>query len=174
MKEPLRIIIPVLLVIFGAFSYWVKTNAHNPDSLVYSEGDQFQSVTLSGLDDQSIQLQNVFENNKLTWVNFWATWCGPCREEMPMMAELYNEYGDKGLAIVAISVGESDQTVRNYLGQYPVPFTILTDSSRSSSRPLNIEVLPTSFLVDSTGTVVESGTGIQNWTYEIQRRLDDE
>lgn len=169
------LIIAGLLVLFGAYSYWVKGNVDGGDSLAYTKGDQFQSFALSDMNQETVELGDVIANNKITWINFWATWCGPCRREMPMMAELYDQYSGQGLGMVAISVGEAPETVRSYLNDYPVPFTVLTDPDNTQVQALNIKILPTSFLVDSTGNVIQVGTGIQNsWSYLIQNRLENE
>lgn len=169
------IIIAGLLVLFGAYSYWVKGNVQGGESLAYSRGDQFQSFSLPSMNGEEVELRDIIANNKMTWINFWATWCGPCRREMPMMADLYNKYKDKGLGMVAISIGESPETVRQYLDEYPVPFPVLTDPDQVQTQSLHIEVLPTSFLVDSTGSILQVGTGVQNsWSFLIQTRLDNE
>ncbi|MGK7371721.1 MAG: TlpA disulfide reductase family protein, partial [Candidatus Halalkalibacterium sp. M3_1C_030] len=102
-------------------------------------------------------------------------WCGPCREEMPMMTDLYKEYSDKGLAIVAVNVNESKSTIQNYLDEYPVPFMVLRDSTGVITQSYNVEALPTSFLVDSTGVVQRVSVGFnRSWEYQIPNYFEDE
>lgn len=172
MQKSFGLIVTVLVILFGIFSYSVKNYNQGTSSLRFDDGDQIETFTLPNMQTESVSLDSVITSHKLTWVNFWATWCGPCRREMPMMAELYNKFKDKGLAIVAISVGEKHSTVAQYLSNNPVPFTILTDVDGSIATQFKIKALPTSFLVDSTGTILQSGVGIQNyWPYYIERDL---
>lgn len=173
MKKSISIF-AVLLLIFGYFSYDVKDDIRSNTGLAYSEGDELENFTLPDIQGNSIALDSVIAQNKYVWVNFWASWCGPCRREMPMMAELYEEYKDEGFSIVAVNVGEDSSAINNYLSDHPVPFTILLDSNEEITTQFNIEVLPTSFLIDSTGTVERVGTGIQrSWEFAISRNLEN-
>jgi len=141
----------VLLIVFAFYSLDVKERARNNSSLTYEIGDNIASFELPGLDQQPVSFNEVLKGNKLVWVNFWATWCGPCRQEMPVMGKLYEEHHKNGFNIVAIDVAEDRNTIRNYLDEYPVPFTVLMDSTGELAEKFKVEALPTSFLVDSTG-----------------------
>lgn len=163
------------MLLFGAYSYWVKENIQANQTLVYQESDQIQFFSLQDVEGRPVSLQHVIQNNKLTWVNFWATWCGPCRREMPMMSELYNEYKDKGLGVVAVNLGEKPVTVQNYLNENPVPFPVLIDSMRTQSEPINITIVPTSLLVDRSGMIIHISEGIpETWESVIKMRFRDE
>jgi len=173
MKKTLGIF-GLVVLLFSYFSYEVKNDVLNAASLAYAEGDQIEQFTLQNLNNRPVSLDSVITNNRYVWVNFWATWCGPCRREMPMMTEIFNEYGDQGFAIVAVSVGEDSATVQGYLEENPVPFTIVLDSDRTVTRQFNVKTLPTSFLVDSTGTILRTGTGVQeNWDFIISNKFED-
>lgn len=162
----------VLLILFGVYSFKVKKRVLNESSVAFSKGDRFESFTLSDTNGQSVALDSVIADNKYVWINFWASWCGPCRREMPIMTEVYNKFKQRGFSIVAVNVGEETETVKKYLSEHPVPFTVLLDSQRRISSRFNIESLPTSFLIDSTGVVMETGIGIQNnWEYLIANEL---
>ncbi|MCW9708993.1 TlpA family protein disulfide reductase [Fodinibius salsisoli] len=176
MKENIyRIIIIGLLALFVGFSYWVKKNIRANQRLVYNVSDQIKPFTLPTIDRRPVELQDIVSDNKLTWVNFWATWCGPCRQEMPMMSELYEQYHEKGLGMVGISIGERPATVTKYLTKSPVPYPILVDSMRTQSQPSNITTVPTSFLVDDSGMILHVSEGIpEGWDQIIKRTLDDE
>ena len=164
----------LVVLLFGYFSYEIKSDVLNASSLAYSEGEQIERFTLKNLNNKPVSLDTVITNNRYVWVNFWATWCGPCRREMPMMTEIYNEYSDQGFSIVAVSVGEDSATVQDYLKENPVPFTTVLDSDRAISTQFNIKALPTSFLVDSTGNILRTGTGVQeNWDFVISNKFGD-
>lgn len=153
MNRILLITALVLLVGFSFYSYSVKDRVRTGTSLSFDKGQEISSFALMDMTDKQLELSDIIKENKYTWINFWASWCGPCREEMPMMSEIYNEYADEGLAIVAVNVNENKETIQRYLDQYPVPFTILRDSTGEITQSFNIEALPTSLIVDSTGVV---------------------
>lgn len=88
------------------------------------------------------------------------------------MGKLYEEHSPEGFGIVAISVSEKPETVKTYLNQNPVPFTILLDEDGSVSQSYGVQALPTSFLVDSTGRVLQTGVGFQqSWEYVVNQRM---
>ncbi|MDZ7714838.1 MAG: TlpA disulfide reductase family protein [Balneolaceae bacterium] len=163
-----------LLILLALYSFKVKDNVRNTSSLAYSTGSEIASFELPDLNNELVTFDEILEGNKLVWVNFWASWCGPCRQEMPMMAKLYEEHHENGFNIVAIDVQEDKNTVQNYLDKYPVPFTVLMDSTGKLTNKFKVESLPTSFLVDSAGTVVETTVGFnQSWEYMVERRMED-
>lgn len=165
----------ILFLGFSYFSYTVKDRVYSDTSLAYESGEEVSSFSLMNMADEQVKLKTVIESNKYTWINFWATWCGPCREEMPMMTDLYNEYSDKGLAIVAVNVNESKKNIRSYLNQYPVPFMVLRDSTGGITQSYNVEALPTSFLVDSSGVVQRVTVGYSTaWQYQIPSLFNNE
>ncbi|MDZ7757111.1 TlpA disulfide reductase family protein [Rhodohalobacter sp.] len=168
MNRTLLIIALVLFAGFSFFSYSVKDSVLTGTSLSFDEGEEVGSFALPDMSDVQIELSDIIKDNRYTWINFWASWCGPCREEMPMMSELYNEFAEQGLAIVAVNVNENKETIQNYLDQYPVPFTVLRDSSGEITQSYNVEALPTSLLVDSTGAVQRITVGFSRaWEYQI-------
>ena len=175
MNRTLPVIAFVLFVGFTFFSYSVKDSVLTGTSLSFDEGDEVGSFVLSDMSDEQIELSEIIEENSYTWINFWASWCGPCREEMPMMSDLYNEFADKGLGIVAVNVKENKETIQKYLDQYPVPFTVLRDSTGKITQSYNVEALPTSLLMDSSGVVQRIIVGYSTaWKYEIRNRFSND
>ena len=83
-------------------------------------------------------------------VNFWATWCPPCRKEMPDLDALAREFAPQGLVVLAIS-DEAEKTVRDFLAQHPVRYPILLDPGRTVSDALKIDSIPKTFIYDRTG-----------------------
>ncbi len=167
----------VLLLFFGFsyFSYTVKERVESDTTLAFENGEAVSSFSLMNMTNEQVALDDVIKSHKYTWINFWATWCGPCREEMPMMKEIYNENAEKGLAIVAINVNEAKGKIQSYLDQYPVPFMVLRDSTGDITRSYNVEALPTSLLVDSAGVVQRITVGYnRSWEYQVPNYFDDE
>lgn len=87
-------------------------------------------------------------------VNFWATWCGPCLEEMPALQSIYDRYQNQGLIILAVNGdGESLSDIQNYRDQNGLSFPLLVDTDEYSSADYNIEAFPTSFFIDRNGVI---------------------
>jgi cytochrome c biogenesis protein CcmG/thiol:disulfide interchange protein DsbE len=122
---------------------------------------------------------------KVLLVNIWATWCPPCREEMPSMQRLYQEIGDDGFEILAISVdapfGESDAFGRvggdlaTYADSLGLSFTILHDPSGRIQQTFQTTGVPESFLIDRDGVIYKKVAGAMAWdatqNVELIRRL---
>ena len=90
---------------------------------------------------------------KTLLVDFWASWCAPCAQSFPVMEELHQRYKDQGFAIIAISVDENSAPLKAFLKKHPVSFTVVRDVESKLVSIANVEAMPTSFLVDSTGKV---------------------
>jgi len=128
------------------------------------KAEQRSDIDLSGqfrsLDGRSVSLSDF--SGKVLFLNVWATWCGPCRMEMPSMEDLYKEFGSQGLAMVAVSSEDVD-TVRDYAASTRYPFTILVDPEDVLSQRLGINAIPTTFIVDKQGQLVYQHVGGNDW-----------
>jgi len=96
-------------------------------------------------------------------VNFWATWCPPCREEMPSMNRAWKEVESEGIAMLAINVGEDEDTVFTFTADYPVEFTLLLDENGVVVEDWGVLGLPTTFVVDPKGQIVYRAVGGRAW-----------
>lgn len=97
-------------------------------------------------------------------VNFWATWCPPCREEMPSMAALHRRLESKGLHIVAVSVDRDASALAGFVREYNLPFQVLHDKDSKISRVYGVFRYPESFLIDRTGKIRRHLIGAIEWT----------
>jgi thiol-disulfide isomerase/thioredoxin len=84
-------------------------------------------------------------------VNFWASWCGPCRQEMPLLSELHEQYRDLGFTVLGVNVEEDTRTARKLLEDAPVSFPVLFDSDSVVSREYDVVAMPSTILVDRNG-----------------------
>ena len=101
---------------------------------------------------------------KVVFLNFWATWCPPCKEEMPAMERLYQRYRDKGLVVLAVSVdSEGAPIVVPFVKEYKLTFPIGLDPKMTVADRYGVRGLPTSFLVNKTGTLVALALGPREW-----------
>lgn len=101
---------------------------------------------------------------KVILLNFWATYCVPCRKEMPSMERLYNELKGKGFVVVAISIDPLEKSVRSFVKKSKITFPILMDKEKEVYFDLYaVFTLPTSFLIDKNGVIVEKYFGEKEW-----------
>jgi len=96
-------------------------------------------------------------------VNFWATWCPPCRAEMPSMQRAWEELADEGIQVIGINVGEDRDTVKAFLEQVPVEFPLPMDRDSKVTQSWPVRGLPTTFVVDADGRLVYKAAGEREW-----------
>ena len=109
---------------------------------------------------------------KVVFLNFWATWCPPCKEEMPAMERLHQRYKDKGLVVLAISVdADGAPIVTPFVNEYKLTFPIGLDRKMVVAEQYGVRGLPTSFLVDKQGTLVGLALGPREWNGKASRAL---
>ncbi|GAB4406445.1 MAG: hypothetical protein OHK0032_01470 [Thermodesulfovibrionales bacterium] len=102
--------------------------------------------------------------DKVVLLNFWATWCGPCRAEMPSLNNLYTALKDKGFVVVAISVDTSEKPVKSFVSEKRISFPVLMDKDKEVAfDQYGVIGLPTSFLIDRKGVIVEKFMGEREW-----------
>jgi thiol-disulfide isomerase/thioredoxin len=92
-------------------------------------------------------------NGKVILIDFWATWCAPCKESFPVLEKLHHDYAKRGLVILAISVDRDKKKVASYLNKKPVSFSVLRDVTQKLVARTNIKTMPTTFIVDQQGKV---------------------
>lgn len=111
-------------------------------------------------------------HGKVVLLNFWATWCGPCRVEMPSMEILYQDFKDEGFAILAISSDPQGSIVtRPFVASQGLTFPILHDSDYRVSGSYGVRTLPMSFLIDRNGTLTHRVFGARDWNSPEAREL---
>ena len=102
---------------------------------------------------------------RVVLLNFWATWCKPCEEEMPAMERLYRELGPRGFELVAVSVDEEPGPVRDFRERLGITFPIALDPDQKSARLYQTMGFPESVLVDREGNIVERYIGPRDWDH---------
>src|SRR5215467_5171192 len=111
-------------------------------------------------------------------LNFWATWCGPCREEMPSMERLHRQLGGQGLTLLAINQKESVAKVANFMKSYGLTFPALLDMDGRVSSAYRVWGLPTTYLIDAAGRLIGMESGPRDWAsreaIDVVRRLGGE
>jgi thiol-disulfide isomerase/thioredoxin len=125
--------------------------------------------TLPSLSAKSLTLSAL--RGKVVVLNFWATWCLPCRAEMPALDALYQLYRDRGLDVVGVNLDKlSTTTVEDFLNEVKVSFHVVLDPSWSTAQAYKVVGLPTTYLINRAGSVVVREVGERDWTDETSRR----
>jgi len=88
---------------------------------------------------------------QVVYLDFWASWCAPCRESFPFMNDLDREFRDQGLRIIAVSVDKSADDARRFLARYPPQFAIALDAAGACPAAYDLQGMPSSYLIDRTG-----------------------
>ncbi|PLY03731.1 MAG: thioredoxin [Desulfuromonas sp.] len=126
------------------------------------KGAQAPNITLKDMAGNSVSLDQF--KGKVVILNFWATWCPPCKEEMPSMEVLYRNYKDKGLVMLAVNVEENGKkAVGDFLKQQQYSFPILLDEKGVAQNTYGVFRFPESFIIDRNGIIVEKIIGGRNW-----------
>ncbi|WP_040228269.1 thiol-disulfide oxidoreductase ResA [Bhargavaea cecembensis] len=151
-KKKKRMIVrtAILVVLAAAIIYTIVANVTATGDLV-EEGDKAPDFTLTDLDGNPHKLSDY--KGEGVFLNFWGTWCGPCKSEMPHMEELYKEFEEKGVHVLAVNIAESDFKVKAFADTYGLSFPIVIDKTNSVRDAYNIRPLPTTFLVGPDGKV---------------------
>lgn len=103
---------------------------------------------------------------KVVFLNFWATWCGPCRQEMPSMERLYQRLKGEGLEVVAVNLQEDGKSVQKFVDEYKLTFPILLDKTGRVGSTYGARSIPTTYIVDRNGFVVAGTIGTREWDSE--------
>lgn len=115
---------------------------------------------LKDLDGKELSLSDL--KGKKVFLNFWATWCPPCKAEMPEIEKLYQETKDSNLVIVAVEIGEPLDTVKPFIDKNKYNFKVLLDPDQSVATKYNITSIPTSYFIDVDGNIVSKIVGGMN------------
>lgn len=140
------------------------------DDVRPDEGHLAPDFTLKTLDGNIVRLSE-FRGKKVVLINFWATWCPPCRLEMPTMQQIYTEYRDKGFEILAVNIeSDAQQEIRDFVKELRLTFPILLDPDMKVTRKFRVIGLPVSALVDRQGIVRAKEIGYHDWTSRASRK----
>lgn len=123
----------------------------------FSIGDKAADFTLKDAGGAEVKLSEVVKNNKSTLLVFWATWCPYCVNEIPQLKQLNTVYGNKGLKILAIDIGESGEKVKSFAKKEGIEYTILLDSNNAVANQYGVGGIPTNILIDNNGVIKHKG-----------------
>ena len=126
--------------------------------------------SLKDLNGKTVQLKDL--RGKPVLLNFWATWCQACKEELPSMQRLHEMMKDEGVQVIAVSIDRADpEKVREYIDHYKVTFPVLLDPDQETRRRYFIMGLPTSYLIDAEGNLRGFVSGSRDWDSETSQKV---
>jgi len=140
-----------------AFAIWTGPSVPDP----IGRGSTAPDFALPRLSGEALRLSSL--RGRVVLVNFWATWCKPCEEEMPAMERLYRALEPEGLELLAVSVDDTREVVEAFQEERGLSFPILLDPERRVSRLYQTFRYPETLLVDRDGVVVERYVGPRDW-----------
>ena len=170
---------------FLLFSQEIKFSLSQKEALNKVLGDinKAPDFTLTAMNDSMYTLGKL--EGKVVLINFWATWCGPCRMEIPEFNEMHKSYHEKGLEILGISVSDNKKQLKNFAKSFAVDYPLLYGGAREMNKIMKdyggVYAVPSSFLVGKNGNIVWSYPGaiLKNYDpqtfatllYEIEKEL---
>jgi thiol-disulfide isomerase/thioredoxin len=107
------------------------------------------NFTLKSRSGKNIKLSEL--RGQVVMLNFWASWCGPCRKEMPHLEKIHKKYKRLGFTLLGVNVEENSNDAKNYLKDVKVTFPVLFDNRQKTSKLYNVSAMPTTILIDRNG-----------------------
>jgi cytochrome c biogenesis protein CcmG/thiol:disulfide interchange protein DsbE len=165
-KTNLRQLIPLVLIGVGLILIGLVVtgflskggNSSTEYSVVPSEVNfPAPDLTLNDLSGQPVNLTDY--RHLILLVNNWATWCPPCKSEMPTLQKYFQEHQQQGFMLIGIEAGDSAEDVSSFIDNYKLTFPVLLDPNEKSLAAFRNDSLPSSYVIDHAGTVVMAWTG---------------
>ena len=152
----------ILVLAFGVV--WLQSSKYEPLTV----GKVAPDFELPDLDDKSVRLSDF--RGKVIFLNFWATWCKPCREEMPSMEVLHQSLQKEGLVVLAVSIDRvtTKKDIPPFVKNLNLTFPILVDSWGQTDKRYKLMGVPETYIIDQQGVLQEKIIGPRDWT-----RLDN-
>ena len=165
----------VLAVGIAAGAIWVITQGERPPPPI-AAGIEAPGFSLPKLDGETVALEDL--RGQVVLVNFWATWCKPCEDEMPAMERLYQQLAPEGFEMLAVSVDDGPEPVREFQERLALSFPILLDPEKSVAETYQAFRFPETVLVARDGTLAARYIGPREWddpayVERIRRLLGD-
>lgn len=149
------------LLIFVLIIIWVSLGRGEEQEEAANLGAVAPNFILEDLSGARVELKEVYRNNQLTLVNFWATWCPPCKREIPDLVAFYRKYQGKGVEILAVNVWDdsSRKQLQAFVASAQMGFAVLLDGEGETVKKYNIRAVPTTIFIDQKGRIKEIYTG---------------
>ena len=134
-----------------------------------AEADQpAPAFSLKTIDGTDFNLAD--STGKIVYLDFWASWCGPCKLSFPDMSKIHKEFSDEGVVVVAVSVDTDVKKAAKFIGRYPIDFIVLSDETGEVAAAYDLPTMPTTYLIDESGQIKYVHSGYRPGDLEILRQ----
>lgn len=140
----------ILRILAAGAGLVLTLSAHT--ALAVSVGDAAPDCALSPMDGGQASSLSQYRGN-VVYVDFWASWCGPCAKSFPFLNELHGQLKDQGLTVVGVNLDENATDAKAFLAKYPASFNIASDTSKQCAKDFDVKAMPSSYIVDRKGIV---------------------
>ena len=130
-------------------------------------GTQAPGFTARTFDGKEVSLADF--RGKIVFVDFWASWCGPCRESLPLYDKLAADFGTNDFAVIAVNLDETASDARKFIAQHPVRYTIVQNPQGDIPKAFGVSGMPSSYLIDRDGTIRQRHIGFDKKDVEMLR-----
>jgi peroxiredoxin len=158
MKKRRLVIRTIILLLLGAaVVYTLYANFTKDTKQKVAVGGQAPDFALVDMQGNKHRLSEY--RGQGVFLNFWGTWCPPCKKEMPYINNQYHQYKDKGVQVLTVDIQESELAVNQFADRLKLDFPIMIDTDKEVMNTYGIDPLPATFLIDKNGEVVQYYTG---------------
>ncbi|WP_232696277.1 thiol-disulfide oxidoreductase ResA [Brevibacillus daliensis] len=147
--------IGVLGILLIALVFAIYSSISKPGLL--KVGDEAPNFSLKDREDKNVTLADL--KGKTVILNFWGTWCEPCRNEMPALEKIYQKYKSDDVVVIGLNVGEAKLTAEQFIRQVEVTFPIWFDSRKEVTKRYSVGKMPTTYFIDKDGVIRVIKTG---------------
>ncbi len=155
MKKTILPFVPILAIAFFLISCKGKEEQASTSESGKIYAKNFSLPSLDG--NKKIDLKDF--KGKPIVINFWASWCSPCREEMPFLQKIWNEYKDKRVVFLGINVLDEEKNAKDFLNSFGISYINLKDSNGEAANSYSVVALPATFFIDKEGKIVRRNYG---------------
>ena len=134
----------------GCSTKWMYKEEGRKEELAEIEG---QPVKVQPANSEDLKALRKNQTGKLVLVNFWATWCGPCQQEMPLLDQMYKKYKPAGFTLIGVNVDKEGPAVKDLMARKPVSFPVLLDPANQVSKAYHVDEMPSSVIIDRKGEI---------------------
>ena len=161
------------VVLASALGLTLATRALSDDLRIVAVGSRAPAFSASTLDSVPRTRTMADYRGQVVLLNIWATWCPPCRVEMPAIEALHRDYAPRGLKVVAVSVDDaaSVDAMRDFVREYGLTFEVLHDPSRGIQRAWQTTGVPETFVIARDGTIRRKVAGMSDWNSASSRAV---
>lgn len=152
------IVLSLVLIISVLGMVWMQSDKYKPVLI----GDMAPDFSLSDLAGKEVKLSDF--RGRVVFLNFWATWCKPCKEEMPSMEELYQILKEKDFYMLAVSIDKKESDIKPFKEELKLTLPILHDRWGSVDRRYKLTGVPETYIIDQKGILAEKIIGPRDWT----------